>query len=209
MANVLSTDESGLPTAARLRIAGLRLFARNGYAATTVGAIEAAAGLAPRRGALYKHYASKEALLHAAIEHHISGVTAAAETLQTLATQRLEDWTEAQLGDLATDLARWLLRELDAQEDMTRLLEHDGARFPEVVAAVRTDIAETGYRTVAALLAAAAPEGTDVEAAAVVLLGGLVALRRTTWTFGQPPLGVDDERAIAACVHQAMAILRP
>jgi len=42
-----------------------RLFAERGFEATSVAEIQAAAGLAPGSGALYKHFASKRALLDA------------------------------------------------------------------------------------------------------------------------------------------------
>ena len=43
--------------------AALPLFARQGFRGTSVGEIEAAAGLSPRSGALYKHFASKRDVL--------------------------------------------------------------------------------------------------------------------------------------------------
>ena len=46
----------------RIKAAALPLFAEQGFAATSIAAIERAAGLAPRAGAFYRHFASKEAL---------------------------------------------------------------------------------------------------------------------------------------------------
>src|SRR5690348_7783062 len=64
---MITSDRTGRqPTKQRLLEAGVRLFAANGFRETTVGEIEAAAGLEPRRGALYRHFESKEALLDAA-----------------------------------------------------------------------------------------------------------------------------------------------
>lgn len=63
-------------TSDRLLVAGMELFAERGFRATTVGDIEAAVGLAPRRGALYKHFASKQALLEAAVRSHIDAAAA-------------------------------------------------------------------------------------------------------------------------------------
>src|SRR4051795_9638026 len=59
---------SVLPTRERILAAALELFAEGGYEGTSVGDIEAAAGLSPRSGALYKHFASKAAVLEAAME---------------------------------------------------------------------------------------------------------------------------------------------
>lgn len=46
-----------------LKSAALELFLEAGYAKATIGAIEEAAGLAPRAGAFYRYFKSKEALL--------------------------------------------------------------------------------------------------------------------------------------------------
>ena len=46
----------------RIKAAALPLFAEQGFAATSIAAIESAAGLAPRAGAFYRHFDSKEAL---------------------------------------------------------------------------------------------------------------------------------------------------
>lgn len=50
-------------TRERIKKAALSLFAERGFAATSIAAIETAAGLAPRAGAFYRHFAGKEALL--------------------------------------------------------------------------------------------------------------------------------------------------
>jgi AcrR family transcriptional regulator len=46
----------------RLRQAGLKLFVARGYDGVSIGDIEREAGLAPRAGAFYRHFASKAAL---------------------------------------------------------------------------------------------------------------------------------------------------
>ena len=63
----------------RLLGEALKLFAARGYAATSVADIQKAAGLAPGSGALYKHFASKRALLEAAVAHRIESIVAARE----------------------------------------------------------------------------------------------------------------------------------
>lgn len=50
-------------TRARLQRAALELFLEKGYARTTIGEIEAAAGLAPRTGTFYRHFKSKAELM--------------------------------------------------------------------------------------------------------------------------------------------------
>src|SRR5688500_11763701 len=58
-------------TRERIVTEAIRLFAANGFRGTTVGDIEAAAGLAPRAGGLYRHFRSKDEVLSAAIDRHV------------------------------------------------------------------------------------------------------------------------------------------
>jgi AcrR family transcriptional regulator len=60
----LTMPRSGVGREGLLRAAA-RLFAERGVEGTSVAAVQAAAGLAPGSGALYKHFPSKQALLDA------------------------------------------------------------------------------------------------------------------------------------------------
>jgi AcrR family transcriptional regulator len=53
---------SQVNTRDRIKEAALALFAERGFAGTSIGAIEEAAGLAPRAGAFYRHFPGKQAL---------------------------------------------------------------------------------------------------------------------------------------------------
>ncbi|MUL45439.1 TetR/AcrR family transcriptional regulator [Mycobacterium sp. CBMA293] len=55
----------------RLIVEAMRLFCEQGYRATSVAQIEAAAGLAAGSGALYHHFKSKESLLEAGIDRQL------------------------------------------------------------------------------------------------------------------------------------------
>lgn len=180
-------------TRERLIAAGLRLFAEQGYRATTVGDIEAAAGLQPRRGALYRHFASKHALLEAGVQGYIDDVTSRRDELVT-----------APLGDLRSEavlLARYALAALDVQRDITRLFERDGDRISELRDVFQRDVGDYSYTIVLTLLRrwiGSSAEGLDLEALTVVLLGSLINFRRAAWTFGKTSLGIDDERMVQA-----------
>ena len=56
------------PTRQRIVEAAVELFAGQGFARTTVGQIESAAGLTPRAGGFYKHFPSKSAVLEEALQ---------------------------------------------------------------------------------------------------------------------------------------------
>jgi AcrR family transcriptional regulator len=196
-------------TRQRLLDEGMRLFAERGFRATGVGDIEAAAGLQPRRGALYKHFPSKQALLEAAVRSHLAQAATDAYELGDidLADAGWPDPAQRQL--VVTAIGRWFLDEMDRLEDLTRVVEQDGALLPGLVVELRAGMVDLSYRTAARIVATTAPDLEDSEATAVVVLGALVALRRTAWTFGAPPLGIDDNRALAAWADVVLTTLAP
>ena len=63
---------STVNTRERIKAAALPLFAERGFASTSIAAIESAAGLAPRAGAFYRHFPSKEALFEELAAEHIT-----------------------------------------------------------------------------------------------------------------------------------------
>jgi AcrR family transcriptional regulator len=200
MAEAVSTRQ-------RLIAEGMRLFAEKGFSATTVGAIEAAAGLQPRRGALYKHFASKDALLEAAVQDHLDRVRTGAQQIAQLDLSTAIAIDPESVRPLVVALGRWFLDELDRHRDFTHVLEHEGRRFADLAAVFRRDVIEAGYRAAAMLLTAVAPDVDDADEISALLLGGLVTLRRTAWTFGAPPLGVDDDRALATWTDLVLTVL--
>jgi len=196
-----------VPTRQRLLDEGLRLFAERGFRATAVGDIEAAAGLQPRRGALYRHFPSKAALLDAAVRAHIEQAAADGARIGELDGVFGANPDPELLRPVVAGLGAWFLAEMDRLHDLTRVLEHDGQRMGDLVAAVKAEVVDLSYRTAARLVRAAAPATDDPEALVVLLLGSLVALRRTAWTFGSPPLRVDDDRALAAWTDLSVAVI--
>ena len=196
------------PTRQRLLDEGMRLFAEQGFRATAVGDIESAAGLQPRRGGLYKHFPTKQALLEAAVQLHLDRAKAGAIEISDLDLTSLGA-DRTQLRPIVVGLGRWFLDEMDRMKDLTRVVEHDGQRMETLTADVKIDIVDLSYRTAARLIATVVPESPDPEATAILVLGALVALRRTSWTFGAPPLDIDDERALAAWTELALTTLDP
>lgn len=184
-------------TRERLVTAGLRLFAERGFRATTVGDIEAAAGLQPRRGALYRHFPSKDALLVAAVQRYLESVQAGRD-----------EFVRRPLGDLRAEVllfGRWVLAELDAQREISHLFEREGHRIPEQLDLFRRQVSDAGYRGMAELIGRwRGGDDPSTEAAAVSVLGSLVNFRRSTWTFAAPPLALDDETFLRAWTDQCL-----
>lgn len=190
-------------TRQKLLDAGLKLFARKGFSATTVGEIEAAAGLVPRRGGLYRHFSGKLALLDAAVSEHAAAVD-----------QVALDLAAAPVGDprtLTIMFAKWLLADMDRQKVMTQILEREGSRLAKARNRFRVG-ADAGFQAVAALLghwAEARGMKWNARAAAAVLMGAVVNFRRSDWTMGKPPLGLTDAEFVEGLADLVAAIFRP
>ena len=182
------------PTRERIITEAFRLFAERGYRATTVGDIESAAGLQPRRGSLYKHFRSKEEVLRAGIERH---------------RQRMEAM-EAAIDDMPAGdvdaqfvlLVRRGLRELGRDRDLIRIVMRESDHFPEL-REYRNRFAALTYRGMADWLrrhvaAGDLPADLDIEATAAVILGAIVNYRVEEALFGAPPPGVGEDQLVAA-----------
>jgi AcrR family transcriptional regulator len=195
-------------TRQRLLEAGMALFAERGFGATSVADVEKAVGLQPRRGGLYKHFASKHDLLEAAVREHLADAESLARRVGELDVTEIE-MTADGLRPIVEALARMFLAEMDRLEALTRVLEHDGQRLGELTRELKAQMVDMSYRALAALIAAGAPWIEDPDATAVVFLTPLVALRRTAWTFGAAPLDLDDDRFLQAYVTAVVIALIP
>ncbi|MFV8164878.1 TetR/AcrR family transcriptional regulator [Mycobacterium sp. 134] len=98
----------------RLVTEAMRLFSEQGYRATSVAQIEAAAGLAAGSGALYHHFKSKESLLEAGIDRQLDRRRAMRDIRSLFAG----------LGDLRTELtllSRYLLNVIDEESQLLQI----------------------------------------------------------------------------------------
>ncbi|GFG72815.1 TetR/AcrR family transcriptional regulator [Mycobacterium botniense] len=101
-------------TRERLVTEAMRLFGEQGYTATSVAQIEAAAGLAPGSGALYHHFTSKEALLDAGIDRQLDRRRAMRDIRALFAG----------LGDLRSELTmlgRYILAVFDEESQLLKI----------------------------------------------------------------------------------------
>lgn len=173
-------------------VAARRCFAEKGFAATSVRDIEAAAGLSPGAGGIYRHVRSKDELLAAVVD---AEVRANREALAGMHAPPPD-------ADLRTALehgAREGLAQLDRQVDLMRIVFRDLDRFPELVAQVRAEITDVVYRAFADRVAPALA-GRDAEALAVLAIGPLVVLKLKQHLLGFTPLDVDEDRLVAVWV---------
>jgi len=190
----------GAATRERLLDAAMELFGQHGYKATSVGAIEQAAGLSPRSGALYQYFAGKDELLVAALQRKMESLTDLRTALELLP-----------LGDLRAELrllARSNLASLRDRAGMTTFLARDGEHVP---AAIRrklyVELVEQPYAQVVAWveqrIGARAAGAGDVYALTLILVESMSAYVSLRSTFGRAPDDIDDERYLEAWVALA------
>lgn len=197
--------QSDRTTRERLLESGLRLFAERGFRGTTVGDVEAAAGLVPRSGALYKHFGSKKELLSAVVERHLL-------ELQTVG--RIVDLMP--LGDLRAELtllARWVIRELDRQRELMLVFEKEGDELHDLRDRFY-EVGDLSYRVAVDYIRRLVKDSpqlqrVDPEALAAIAMNALVNHRRCEWTFQRKPLDLDDERMVAGLVDVLMRLAMP
>lgn len=215
------TASEATSTRARVVTAAMDLFGRQGYKATTIAQVEAAAGLSPGAGGLYRHFATKRALLEAGMQQQFDQ---GAQLLSFLA-----DPAQAAAGDLRDRLlavARAGLRRLEQERDVNRLLLRDLADFPDLLEAFRRQELQRVYGTLTGWLRREAAgggaldaepsdveafdvEAFDVEALAAVLVSAVSHYWVLTDVFGTHPLGVDEDRYLGAVAELAAQALRP
>ncbi len=181
----------------------MALFAERGFAGTSVGEIERAAGMAPRSGALYQHFSGgKDELLRAAIEHELRAVDELGSVLEMLP-----------LGDLRAELtlmARWNLTSLERRSQLARFVRRDADRLPPALRDELYDrLVAQPYEQIVTWLRQRfpdAPQDADLHALALVLIESMSAYHSMRRTFDRAPDDVDDERFIAAWVQTALAV---
>lgn len=170
----------------RILDVALQLFARQGSAGTTVVEIERAAGLSAGSGSFYRHFKDKDDVLRAAVDRELARVQAA--RAGRAPSSSLE---EEYLGALSA---------MDDLSNLIGLLAREGTDRPEILAPVRSILAEGATAEMAARVSLALeprPDALDVEAVAAVAVFALVGHHLAERFFGLP-VGVSRERFAGA-----------
>lgn len=180
----------------------MRLFSEHGYTATSIAKIEAAAGLTPGAGGIYHHFASKEAVLAAGIEHQLARLGALREIRHVLGS----------LGDVKAELtltARYILAELDSESELLRILASEARNQPQLLKTAVDQLVSSTFEGFATWIAQrAARPIPDEEAAAIAALGlgALLSSRLLRDVLGIPTQ-VDDETLVDTWVGLMMLAL--
>ena len=177
----------------------MRLFAERGYERTSIADIQAAAGLTPGSGALYKHFPSKEAVLAAGMERFMEGAERARELIRTV--PGAPDQALAVLGRAAMQM-------LSEDADVLRIVWRELEQFPALRDEVREQRMQASYAAVAGWLRARAQRGEmrveDPEATAAVVLGSVTSFKVFHALLGEPPGRLDDERFFQAWLRMML-----
>jgi AcrR family transcriptional regulator len=180
--------------------AAVRVWARDGFHTSPVGAIASEAGVA--HGLMYHYFSSKDELLE----------TIFRETWSAL----LDAWREVEeSGEPAAEQLRLVcaivLRTWRRDPDLVRVLVREVTRSPQLAREV--DEIEQAFAAIERIVAAGQDRGelrADVDArlAASILYGAIEEIL-TGWVFGQLPDGESDvaaaERAVTAVVTAGLA----
>jgi AcrR family transcriptional regulator len=182
-----------------------RLFAHRGYERTTIPDIQAASGLSPGAGGLYRHFPSKEALLEEVVRRLVSSFE-----------ERAEKFALELDSDPATFLellGKGVLDEFAEGRDAIRIALRDLDQFPHLQTEFRERRIQTANRALSAWLRAQADAGRlrdhDSKAMAAVILGSLVSFRVLEALTGEPPVRISVSRLLAAWLDLVLTGLAP
>ncbi|MEV0623623.1 helix-turn-helix domain-containing protein [Nonomuraea sp. NPDC050404] len=185
----------------------LRLFAERGYSATSVAEIEAASGLSPGAGGLYRHFKSKYEVLAAAINEHASRTRSqVAGSLAELSAME----SSVDLEERLSLVCRAGLAKVREESELTRVFFRDLSQFPELVEVVREGLLQPMFDAIV-IWFQAQPEYRDVKidwsGIATVLGGSVVHYRLFQETVGELPGHAEKDQFVSAWVRLAVGLL--
>lgn len=177
------------PTRDRLVSEAMRLFSAKGFEATSVSQIEAAAGLAPGSGALYRHFKSKDALLDAGIDRQLDRRRAMRDIRALFAG----------LGDLhaeLTALGRYLLGVVDEEIELLQVAARTPAGQSPRLDTAYAALVDGLNAELADWIAAWAPALAEHDRAVLAAVGvnAILGARFNTSLFRAPEARIADER---------------
>ena len=182
------------------------MFGELGYEPTTIAQIEAAAGLSPGSGGLYRHFRSKEQVLREGVLAQVASVADLAAFIDDpdgLAQMPIR----AQLAALA----RAGLRRMDSKRDLNRILHRrDLTPFPDLLTALRDDDLARVFRGVTGWFvnrAGGAGGGRDWPAIGAVLVGSVAHYWLIRDAIGRHPDNIETERFVEAWAELAASVL--
>ncbi|MEI6670050.1 MAG: helix-turn-helix domain-containing protein [Acidobacteriota bacterium] len=160
----------------------LRLFAEHGYAGTTIAKIEAALGLSPGAGGLFRHVTSKQDLLESAVDRALT---------------RRHHPPPGPFASPAQALARSVLHLVDADPALWRLLLREGRVLPLDLDALYARLIQPAFDQAVAFIKVSVGDGADLETRVVVGISALLYLRVSQFMYGRTPANVNETAFVA------------
>ncbi|MFI6079404.1 TetR/AcrR family transcriptional regulator [Streptomyces sp. NPDC051217] len=200
-------------TRSRILSEAMRLFGELGYTGTTIAKIEAAAGLSPGSGALYKHFRSKKDILSVGLRERIRTKDALTTLLSTEDPAPVT--ASAAPRVLLRAVAKSGLERLAYERDVNRILVRDLAAFPELLEEFRTAEVARNHAALTQLLEAQAqaqaqalaPQ-TDWSAVAAILQDALSHYWLMADIYGGAhPTGVTEDAYLDTLTDLALALI--
>jgi AcrR family transcriptional regulator len=187
-------------TRERLLDAAIRLFARQGYAETSIADIQRDCGLSAGSGALYKHFSSKRELLEAATRRFADRLANDRKRFEV----NPGDGTEQVLRRAATLI--W--DGIEENSPLLRVIFREPA-FPELADELWSAITENAYRGFASGLRVVVDAGmmriNDPDATAAVLVASLAYYPMVRLLIGHTPGDIERDRYLEAWISHARA----
>jgi AcrR family transcriptional regulator len=189
-----------LPTPTRERIlnAAWHLFTQQGFAGTTVSQIEAEASLAAGSGSFYRHFRSKEDVLHAVVDREVERADADRDVGPELSDTG---------GDVRVALAMEFQRRLGNLRRLHPLIrlvqrerEHLGTSRDYLGDLLVNRNVTVRSERFAAWMARGAIPTRDPEAMATAVMCALVGYDMSREYFDRPPGGIGEEAFISTLV---------
>lgn len=182
----------------------MNLFAERGYDGTSVADIQIAAGLTGGSGALYKHFASKAAVLEAGVDAYLEALT---------------ENSRATIRELPADpraalqvIASSVIDSMTADETVLRVLLRDLDRHPELARRLWDGVLANVYTEMADWIRGQAADGavrvSDPDAVAAVLMSALTQWPILRALIKQTPGGLTRDAFVSAWVDTAGRVLR-
>lgn len=161
---------------------GLRLFAEQGYVATTTAQIEQALGLKPGSGGLFRHVGSKRELLEAALER---------------ALDRRHQPPPGPFRSPAHALTAATLHLVDADPHLWRLILREGRGLPVDVDALYDRLVRPAFDQAVEWVRAHAGDSPGLRTRVTVGISALLYLRVSQLVYGRVPADVDEAEFVA------------
>ena len=182
------------------------LFADRGYFGTTIEQIEAASGLSPGSGSLYRHFRSKRELLEAVVTAQLRATAGAAEELHQ---GPLPDGLDARLHAVFT----LTISRLERSRELIRMLLRESRTFPELVGRLREEAMSHFHQSLTGwLLTQPELDRTDPERAGRVAAVVIAALSHYWFlrdSFEVDPYALDESTFVATVVELTLTLLHP